>query len=166
VDLRDLLDAAQAHSTSRTITIQLLNDFESAHGFDFSKCYRLLFCTRRYPATFTSNPDDQWDDNFAYFDPQSAHELARKCRGLLCIGIDSPSVDAPSVSPICEGSHGVFYRSSIAHLENLQFRQMEDFLDGKKIVEGSMLTVFNPMQSFDDSRGCSVVFFPRTPSGT
>ena len=143
----------------RTITVDVLHQIQEQNPkVEFGSVWRLLLSTRKY-----SNAEeglDQWVGQFAHFSPESVDALCKMCPKLLLVGLDTPSVDHPSASPISEAAHGRLYAFQVAILENLDFRLLAPYLQPFAAVRGSMLTVFNPVQSFTDSKGCSVLVFP------
>ncbi|KAG5496202.1 hypothetical protein JKF63_02503 [Porcisia hertigi] len=104
--------------------------------------------------------------SFAFLCPDAVHYLYRAFPSLLLVGIDSPSVDPTPAVPLANHSHIGLLEGGIAILENLSYTRLFPFLesptggDRQGWVAGSMLTVFNVTQNYDDARGCSVVFFP------
>lgn len=130
-----------------------------------TKLWRLLLVSRRASSEWLSTVQATWDKHHAYLDPEAVHYLNQRFPFLLLVGIDTPSVDAASVRQPFEHSHGALLRCGMAVLENLKCTSLEAYLqqgtDGVPgCVVGSLLTVFNPTQCFDDARGCCVMFFP------
>ncbi|KAG5495445.1 hypothetical protein GH5_03106 [Leishmania sp. Ghana 2012 LV757] len=99
---------------------------------------------------------------YAFLHPGAVAYLHRVFPRLVLVGIDSPSVDPPQARL----SHGALLRCGMAILENLRYTRLSPLLEGtpgdkqRGWLSGSMLTVFNATQNYDDARGCSVVFFP------
>ena len=148
--------SSTSNSTSSgvVITKRMLRQFENDHNVSLLACWRLLIRTTTVPY----HSDDTWQgDRNAHFSIDAADYLA-KSEKLMLIGLDAPSVDGSCVSPIGEACHGKFLQAGVAILENLSFDAIP--FRGEMIVAGSMLTVFNPALSFEDSRGCMVTFFP------
>jgi hypothetical protein len=79
--------------------------------------WRVLFVTRNYELPGATA--DAWSSDFAHFDVAGAEYLAQEATQLLLVGLDTPSVDHPTQSPICHGAHGALYSRRIAILENL-----------------------------------------------
>lgn len=97
----------------------------------------------------------------AFLYPETVDYLHRVFPRLLLVGIDSPSVDAAGAMPPVNHSHGALLRCGMAILENLRFTSLYPLLQQNMgAVAGSMMTVFTATQSYDDARGCSVIFFP------
>lgn len=93
---------------------------------------------------------DEWDDQFSFLSIETA-EFLGKLPNLLLIGIDTPSVDHPSASPICNCSHGNLFKGCIAILENL------DFSNIKNASKGILRTKWT--NEFNDSKQCICSFF-------
>ena len=173
VDLSPFLCAAG--SGPRAITTEILRAAAERGRFQWKDVWRALFITRDYDAEKKRSPIgtlDEWDDNFAHFDPKAADYLAAEASQLLLVGLDTPSMDHPTQSPICHGAHGALYRHKIALLENLNLDGVQLLIRASAAaasaatnlspahVVGTMMTVFIPAQSFPDAKGCAVVFFP------
>lgn len=103
---------------------------------------------------------------YAFLYPEAVDYLYRVFPRLVLLGIDSPSVDPPQAMPPGKHSHGALLRCGIAILENLRYTHLSPLLESpvrdnqRGWIAGSMLTVFNSTQNYDDARGCSVIFFP------
>ncbi|KAG5470957.1 hypothetical protein CUR178_02263 [Leishmania enriettii] len=101
-------------------------------------------------------------NTYVFLHPGAVAYLHRVFPRLVLVGIDSPSVDPPQTRL----SHGALLRCGMAILENLRYTRLSPLLEGtpgdnqRGWLSGSMLTVFNATQNYDDARGCSVVFFP------
>lgn len=116
---------------------------------ELKKISRLLIRTyETYPK--------EWDPNFSYFSKDCANFLSTECENLLLVGIDTPSIDHPQASPIIEYCHGIFWKSRIAILENLDFSKFTS--GGMKSINGYIYTRWNPYQDYKDGRGCFVTF--------
>jgi kynurenine formamidase len=147
-------------SGSKAITGEVLHNAGQALHIDWGSVWRLLLCTRTLDADATDN--SQWVGDFAHFSADGAAFLATQCTQLLLVGVDSPSVDHPSVAPICDHSHGALWDAQIAVLENLDFQRLFPVLAARGgALVGAALTVWSPMQRFEDSKGCTVIFYPR-----
>lgn len=149
-----LVDLTEYLKESRGITKKILQQFESDHQVSLLSCWRLLFRTTL--TTYASS--DVWQSNNAYFELDASEYLSQS-ETLMLVGLDTPSVDGACVSPIGDATHGIFLKAGIAILENLSFDAIP--FRGDAVVQGSMLTVFNPALAFEDSRGCMVTFFPK-----
>ncbi|GET91475.1 hypothetical protein, unknown function [Leishmania tarentolae] len=103
---------------------------------------------------------------YAFVDPEAVDYLQHVFPRLVLLGIDSPSVDPPEAMPPGKSSHGALVRCGMAVLENLRYTRLFPLLESpvgdtpRGWISGSMLTVFNATQNYDDARGCSVIFFP------
>lgn len=143
---------------SSVITAAMIQSLMDLHPV-LRIAWRIVFRT----FSLADKTEDKWRDNFAHFDPEAALALGR-LPNLILVGIDTPSVDGPSVSPICEGAHGAFHSNDVAIIENLRLNSVDELLSNPavevEVLRGSLLTVFNPCMSFEDSRGCSVLYFP------
>ncbi|KAG5470543.1 hypothetical protein LSCM1_01787 [Leishmania martiniquensis] len=101
-------------------------------------------------------------DHYPFLHPEAVAYLHRVFPRLVLVGIDSPSVDPPQVR-LC---HVALLRFGVAILENLRYVRLFPLLESPPVdnqrgwLSGSMLTVFNATQNYDDARGCSVLFFP------
>lgn len=133
---------------------------------------RLLFCTWTNVQTEDAIDESQWTDKFAYFDPMGAGWLVETFPNLLLVGIDTPSVDHPSASPICNHSHGALWNGRVAILENLRFHRFFNYegddrrsdllsLDNndRSMFEAHLQTIWSPTQIYDDAKGCSVMLY-------
>jgi kynurenine formamidase len=167
----------------RAITQTILQAAAAREGFSWRDVWRVLFITRNYR---TEAAGDKWDGEFAHFDLSGAEFLAAEATHLLLVGLDTPSVDHPSQSPICHGAHGALYKHRIAILENLNLEAAQRVIlsnrdslastvgegsaaerpVGKAHLRGTVMTVFIPAQCFPDSKGCAVVFFPNATTTT
>ncbi|AYU81695.1 hypothetical protein, unknown function [Leishmania donovani] len=114
----------------------------------------------------TAMPSESPSNAYAFLYPEAVDYLHRVFPRLVLLGIDSPSVDAPQAMPPGKHSHGSLLRCGIAILENLRYTRLSPLLESpagdhhRGWISGSMLTVFNATQNYDDARGCSVIFFP------
>lgn len=161
-ELRLFPDAG--HAITVPLLEKALEKLPDGYRKGSKKVWRLLLVTRRLRAVERGPHDKYWDDGYAYFFRESAEFLNRVFPHLLLIATEAASVDGPGVSPIGQHAHGVFLRSGIAILENVECKPLYPLLintrGGYGYLEGSLLTLFHPMQDFEDSRGCVVVFFP------
>ena len=139
-------------SDTSTTTTNSVMTLEPNHVF------RILFRTRTVPQSLT----EDWTNDFAHFEPECAQWLTETFPNLLLIGIDTPSIDHPSASPIIECSHGMLWRHRVAILENLNLNQLfvTDNEEQQRVKYGQLQTIWNPMQEFKDARGCFVRFYP------
>lgn len=133
IDLRD--------KNKREITVEDIK----LHIKDLENLTRLLIWT------YKSIPNE-WDDQFSYLSVECANFLGN-LTNLILIGIDTPSVDHPSASPICNCSHGALFKGFIGILENL------DFTGIKKSGSGIIKTKW--INEYIDSKSCIVSYFPQ-----
>jgi len=98
---------------------------------------------------------DTWDDNFAFLDPAAARLLG-SLPNLVMFGIDTPSVDHHSASPIAQKAHGGLWAGRVAILEGLDTGR----LPWMARLDGVLHTQWNPMQCAADAKGALVTFFP------
>ncbi|KAH9578991.1 Kynurenine formamidase/cyclase-like [Trypanosoma melophagium] len=165
VDISDLLEAETVsvdNNQPRPITRRIMETISTSLTELNSPVWRLLLVTRR----LSSNGDGVWEPGFAYLERETVQYISETYPLLLLIGTDAPSVDHPNAAPIYEAAHGALYEKGIAILENLQFVELYDDLKNSRVLRGSTLTVFNETESFSDSRGCHVSFFPAFERGT
>ena len=157
-------DEEKESGKSLGITTKVIEMAVERYRLDLQEVWRLLFVTT------TCDPDkgqdgSAWVSKFSYFCPDAVSFLAKAAPKLMMVGLDTPSVDHPSCSPLHENSHGRLFANDIAIVENLCYGALHNtLLANNNVVEGSLLTVFNPMNCFPDSRGCQVIFFPKPAS--
>ncbi|XQJ29676.1 Putative cyclase, putative [Leishmania guyanensis] len=119
-------------------------------------------------ASAPTSSESPWN-SYAFLEPEAVAYLHCAFPHLVLVGIDSPSVDPPHTVLPMRHSHHTLLRCGIAILENLRYTRLFPLLERnpgesqRGWVSGSMLTVFNATQNYDDARGCSVVFFPEEP---
>ncbi|KEG15367.1 hypothetical protein DQ04_00091010 [Trypanosoma grayi] len=140
----------------RPITRHIMEDAIAQCGLLLQPVWRLLLVTRHV----CNYGDAAWKNGFAYLEPETVRYLAESFPLLLLVGTDAPSVDHPDAAPICEAAHGALYDRGIALLESLQFDAVHSLFKDSRVLRGSIMTVFSTTQSFKDSRGCHVIFFP------
>lgn len=144
------------------ITVDVIKSAAEQYLLELKDVWRLLFVTTTCDPD-KGQDDSAWVSNFSFFCPDAVTYLAAAAPKLMLVGLDTPSVDHRSCSPLHENSHGRLFANDIAIIENLNFGPLHDMLVLRgNVVEGSMLTVFNPMNAFPDSKGCQVVFFPKS----
>jgi len=155
-----VLDVSIALRTNGTseISWSLLEKCAKAEAVDLDNVFRLLLCSRTYE---TSDRHDRWDNDFAHLTTECAKKLARLPR-LFLIGVDTPSVDHPCASPICETAHGALYEGSIAIIENLDFSGLAETFHYQGAARGCVVTTFVPTEEYVDAKGCVVKFYPDT----
>jgi kynurenine formamidase len=138
------------------IQIDHIQQFITNGSIDPEKVTRILLHTRNTPSN-----DQEWTDTFAYFDPKCAEWLVSTFPHLVLIGIDTPSMDHPSASPIICHSHGALWRQRVAILENLK---LDEVMQQRPVVQGYLQTMWNPMQVFKDAKGCLVRLYEEVNS--
>ena len=116
----DLSNKMSDFAIKKEYLIELLST--SLYLGEPSNVLRLLFRTRKAPAEMSEN----WTNDFAFFEPECAQWLTNTFPNLLLIGIDTPSIDHCSASPIIDHSHGMFWKHRVAILENLNLDQQFD----------------------------------------
>lgn len=166
-------ELAQLSFDTNAITVEVmdraLSRLPQAYRDGTQPLWRLVLVTRTLACSTGRVSSSHWDPRMAYLVPEAVEFLCQRHPRLLLLGTESASVDAPSASPICECSHGALLRHGVAILENLRCDELYTALgvaDPQGVLEGSLMTVFNPVLSFEDSRGCSVRFFPKRSAGT
>lgn len=148
----------ESRTTEPTFLTQSLNVL--LDNDDVQQLYTSFRTSTPLPAGRTNNHNP-----YAFLYPETIEYLHRKFPNLLLVGIDSPSVDPMDVTPLVNHCHGAMLRCGMAILENLRYNRLRPLLetgvDGQRgVLVGALLTIFSTTQSFDDARGCSVVFFP------
>lgn len=157
VNLKPFIDDQLRLTGSRAITKAVIEAFEKASSTTLVTNKRLIFCTSGSEDVARRLQPGCWSD-FSYFELAAAEYLTASSSVRL-VGVDAPSVDAPSLSPICDGSHGMFYSGGVAIVENLIVP--DNLWSGRVLaIKGWLQTTFHPTQDFPDSRGCSVLFVP------
>jgi kynurenine formamidase len=119
----------------------------SLQGHNLAQCTRVLCCTK------TANLE-QWTNDFAHFNKESAQWICKNLPNLVLIGIDTPSVDSPNVAPIIASSHGQFWDHRVAIAENITFNRSQSIPQ-----QAFLQTIWNPLQEADDARGCTMHLF-------
>eukprot|EP00760_Papus_ankaliazontas_P000899 PhM_4_TR10300/c0_g1_i1/m.4088 len=148
------------HGNPRVITCAMVESVAAESGVDLRQVYRLLLCSRRHDGHLTTeSPADVWDPESAYLDPECAKYLAG-LPNLLLLGIDTPSIDAPTAAPLCDNSHGALYAGRVAILENLDFTSLSDHFHYYGSLYGCVVTTFMPNETYSDARGAVAHFYP------
>jgi kynurenine formamidase len=105
--------------------------------------------TRLLIKTYKSTPNE-WDVAAAFLTMECAKFLAT-LPNLILVGIDTPSIDHQSASPIIKYSHGSLWESRIAILENLSFPKE---ISGDYIIQTRWTAVYR------DSKQAIVTLYP------
>lgn len=171
VDLSAELSNGDSDCITREMLMRVFNPIVSgASRITVDQIGRLLFCTWTNVQTEDAIDESQWTDTFAHFDPMGAEWLVETFSNLVLVGIDTPSVDHPSASPICNHSHGALWNGRVAILENLRFHKFFSFQgddrrlplaisNDRSLFEAHLQTIWNPTQIYDDAKGCSVMLY-------
>jgi kynurenine formamidase len=124
VDITEFL----SDDPDRKISAEVLMEATELLGINWANAWRVLFCTRtpldpaelRDPQLLKAR--QEWPSKgFAHFTDDGAKFLVEHGEKLLLVGIDTPSIDHSSASPICHHTHGAFCGADIAIVENLDF---------------------------------------------
>lgn len=127
---------------SPTISLKELTS-SVPRDFNFDNLTRILI------KTYSTLPLG-WDDHFAHLSIECAKFLGN-LPNLLLVGIDTPSIDHPSASPIIKCSHGSLWNGRVAILENLNLISIPPSI-------GFLKTIWN--RTYSDSKQCICLFSP------
>ncbi|KAL9658482.1 hypothetical protein ABK040_006022 [Willaertia magna] len=132
---------------------QITNYLQKNKITKFENIFRILLKTK----INTLDENAEWTNDFYFLLKETSSFLVETFPNLILIGIDTPSIDNPSASPIYHFSHGVFYNKGVAILENLN---LQSFNGEENCMFGYLMTVFNNLQESEDAIGCSCFYFP------
>jgi kynurenine formamidase len=144
-----VFDLSDVLATEKAITVAHLQQCAAKGSVDLMHIRRLLI------RTYAAELPTEWDPDFAHFSIDAARFLG-SLPNLVLIGLDSPSMDHPSASPICDCSHGALWAGRVAILEGLDFSR----LVRQPCVSGVLWTHWLATQQYSDARGCLCVFYP------
>jgi kynurenine formamidase len=143
----------------KSITVEQLKPMIEKLNIKKDLVSRILLRTRNAP-----NEEQEWQNEFAHLDPKCADWLVQTFPNLVLVGIDTPSIDHPTASPIIHCSHGALWKQRVAILENLNLGVLFTQSDNRtsmNVIHGYIQTIWNPMQIFEDSKGCLAQFYWR-----
>ncbi|MDO8480975.1 MAG: cyclase family protein [Nanoarchaeota archaeon] len=150
-DVRHLLTSGQGIDERVIDEVVATLSRRVGRGTDYLATTRILFRT-------TNDYDSGWTDTFAPFTKGGAKRLMGNLPGLVLVGTDAPSIDAPKASPIIDHAHGVFYGEGVALLEGLRF---DGLGTNRAYHKGTLQTVWNPLMSGPDAKGAICLYHPK-----